>query len=54
MYKRQGVTEGIYADVLKESSIVSNNINIISDGAAYGIASCNIIGSPHDLNIRCV
>lgn len=46
-----GVTEGIYADVLKESSIVSNNINIISDGAAYGIASCNIIGSPHDLNI---
>ena len=46
-----GVTEAIYADVLTESEIMGNNINIISDGAAYGIASCNVIGSPHDLNI---
>ena len=46
-----GVTEAIYADVLTESEIMGNNINIISDGAAYGIASCNVIGSPNDLNI---
>ncbi|WP_299522341.1 NosD domain-containing protein [uncultured Methanobrevibacter sp.] len=46
-----GVTEGIYSDVLTESEITGNNINIISDGAAYGIASCNVIGKPHDLNI---
>lgn len=46
-----GVSEAIYADVLIESEITANNINIISDGVAYGIASCNVIGAPHDLNI---
>ena len=46
-----GVCEGIYSDVLVESKIIGNNINIISDGAAYGIASCNVIGAPHNLNI---
>lgn len=49
--KSTGVAEGMYLDALVESKITDNNINIVSDGSAYGIAVCDISGRPYDINI---
>ena len=51
LIKSTGVAEGMYFDALVESDVVGNNINIISDGSAYGIAVCDVMGKPHDINI---
>lgn len=47
-----GVAEAMYFDSLVESEIIENSINIISDGSAYGIAVCDVIGRPHDILIK--
>ena len=49
--KSTGVGEGIYADALIDSVISSNDINIISDDSAYGIAIANVFERPHNLKI---
>lgn len=51
LVKTTGVGEGIYIDALIESDIKNNHINVISDDSAYGISICNVMGTPHDINI---
>ena len=51
LIKSTGVAEGMYFDALVESIITENNINIVSDGSAYGIAVCDVSGRPYDINI---
>ena len=51
LIKSTGVSEGIYLDSLTDSSITCNNINIISDGSAYGITICDILTNPHNFTI---
>ncbi|UTB31582.1 MAG: right-handed parallel beta-helix repeat-containing protein [Methanobacterium sp. ERen5] len=45
------LSEGIYTDSLIYSNITSNTINIKSGSYGYGIATANIMGSLHDLNL---
>lgn len=47
----KGVAEAIYSDVIVDSNILNNNINIISDSFGYGIATGNVIGRQYGLNI---
>lgn len=49
--KSTGVGEGIYADALNNSTISSNDISLICDDSAYGIAIANVFGRPHDIKI---
>lgn len=49
--KSTGMAEGMYFDALVESNITDNNINIVSDGSAYGISVCDVSGRPYDINI---
>lgn len=49
--KSSGVSEGIYADALINSIISSNDISLICDNSAYGIAIANVFGRPHDIKI---
>ena len=49
--KSTGVGEGIYADTLIESTISSNDISLICDDSAYGIAIANVFERPHDIRI---
>ena len=51
LIRSTGVAEGMYFDSLVESNITENNINIISDGSAYGISVCDVNGRPYDINI---
>lgn len=51
LIKSSGVAEAMYFDALTESNITNNNINIISDGSAYGISVCDIMGRPSKINI---
>lgn len=43
--------EAIFSDAIVDSKISENNINIISDGDAYGIAGVNVIGRLYNWNI---
>ena len=52
LIKSQGISEAMYFDSLVESEIISNNINIISESNAYGIALCNVGGTPYDFKIK--
>lgn len=52
LIKSRGVGEAMYFDALVESDISKNNINIISDGSAYGIAVCDVMGRPYDISIE--
>ncbi len=45
------LSEGIYTDSLIYTNITSNTINIKGGAYAYGIATANIMGALHDLNI---
>ncbi|WP_407409750.1 right-handed parallel beta-helix repeat-containing protein [Methanobrevibacter sp.] len=49
--KSTGVGEGIYIDALNNSTISSNDISLICDDSAYGIALANVFGRPHDIKI---
>ena len=49
--KSTGVGEGIYIDSLRNSTISSNDISLICDDSAYGIALANVFGSPQDIKI---
>lgn len=49
--KSAGVGEGIYIDSLRNSTISSNDISLICDDSAYGIALANVFGSPQDIKI---
>ena len=51
LIRADGVAEGMYFDALVDSDIVNNNINIISNGSAYGIAACNVFGNLYGLKI---
>lgn len=51
LIRANGVAEGMYFDALIDSDIVNNNINIISDGSAYGISACNVFGNLYGLKI---
>lgn len=51
LIKSTGVGEAMYFDALVESDIIKNNINIMSDGSAYGISVCDVFGRPYDINI---
>ena len=52
LIKSSGVAEAMYFDALVSSDIADNNINIKSEGSAYGIAICNVMGRPYDVNIK--
>ncbi|WP_406536927.1 hypothetical protein [Methanobrevibacter sp.] len=52
LIRADGVAEGMYFDALVDSDISNNNINIISDGSAYGISACNVFGSLYGLKIK--
>jgi hypothetical protein len=45
------LAEGIYTDSLIYTNITNNTINIVGGSYGYGIATANVIGSLHDLNI---
>ncbi|WP_298502058.1 right-handed parallel beta-helix repeat-containing protein [uncultured Methanobrevibacter sp.] len=49
--KSTGVGEGIYIDALNNSTISSNDISLICDDSAYGIALANVFGKPYDIKI---
>lgn len=49
--KSTGVGEGIFIDSLRNSTISSNDISLICDDSAYGIAIANVFGSPQDIKI---
>lgn len=49
--KSTGVGEGIYIDALNNSTISSNNIGVICNDSAYGIALANTFGMPNDIKI---
>ncbi|WP_406536925.1 adhesin [Methanobrevibacter sp.] len=51
LVKSTGVGEGIYIDALNNSTISSNDISVLSDDSAYGIALANVFGRPHDIKI---
>lgn len=51
LIRSSSIAEGMYFDSLVKSEIINNNINIISDTSAYGIATANIIGRPYELKI---
>ena len=46
-----GVCEAVFTDILSNSEFISNKINIISDGYAYGLAFANVVGRLSGLNI---
>lgn len=47
----KNMAEAIFSDTIVESDIISNKINIISDGCGYGIACVDVIGRPYGWNI---